>query len=45
MFISKGMNKKINRIYEKSLELVLNDHESTVNEMLDAFTNIALTGC
>ena len=35
MFISKGLNKKINRIHEKSLRLVLNDHRSTLDEMLD----------
>ena len=35
MFTSKGLNKKINRIYEKSLRLVLNDHQSTLDEMLD----------
>ena len=29
------MNKKINRIHEKSLGLVLNDHQSTLDEMLD----------
>ena len=36
MFTSKGLNKKINRIHEKSLRLVLNDHQSTLDEMLDA---------
>ena len=35
MFTSKGLNKKINRIHEKSLRLVLNDHQSTLDEMLD----------
>ena len=35
MFTSKGLNKKINRIHEKSLRLVLNDHQSTLGEMLD----------
>ena len=35
MFTSKGLNKKINTFYEKSLRLVLNDHQSTLNEMLD----------
>ena len=35
MFTSKGLNKKINRIHEKSLRLVLNDHQSTFDEMLE----------
>ena len=35
MFTSKELNKKINRIHEKSLRLVLNDHQSTLDEMLD----------
>ena len=35
MFTSKGLNKKINRIHKKSLRLVLNDHQSTLDEMLD----------
>ena len=29
MFTSKGLNETINRIHEKSLRLVLNDHQST----------------
>ena len=35
MFTSKGLNKMTNRIHEKSLRLVLNDHQSTLDEMLD----------
>ena len=35
MFTSKGLNKEINRIHEKSPKLVLNDHRSTLDEMLD----------
>ena len=35
MFTLKGQNKKINKIHEKSLMLVLNDHQSTLDEMLD----------
>ena len=35
MFTSKGLNKKINRIHEKFLRLLLNDHQSTLDEMLD----------
>ena len=35
MFTSKVLNKKINRIHEKSLRLVLNDNQSTSDEMLD----------
>ena len=35
MFTSKGLNKKTNRIHEKSLRLVLNDHQSTLDEILD----------
>ena len=31
----KGLIKKINRIHEKSLRLVLSDHQSTLDEMLD----------
>ena len=34
----KGLSKKINRIHEKSLRLVLNDHQSTLDEMLDTLT-------
>ena len=34
-FTSKGLNKKINRIHKKSLRLVLNGHQSTLDEMLD----------
>ena len=34
-FTSKGLNKKINRINEKSLRLVLNNHQSILDEMLD----------
>ena len=36
LFTSKGLNKKTNRIHEKSLGLILNDHQSTLDEMLDA---------
>ena len=36
MFTSKVLNKKINRIHGKSLNLVLNDHQSILDEMLDA---------
>ena len=36
MFTSKELNKMINRIHEKSLILVLNEHQSTVEEMLDS---------
>ena len=35
MCTSKGLNKKINRIYEKSVRLDLNDYQSTLDEMLD----------
>ena len=35
MFKFKGLNKKINRIHEKSLTLVLNDHQSTLDKILD----------
>ena len=35
MFTSKGLNKKINKIHEKSLRLVLNGHQSTLDEILD----------
>ena len=31
MFTSKGLNKKTNRIHEKSIRLVLNDHQSRRN--------------
>ena len=34
MFTSKRLNKKINRI-QKSLRLVLNDNQSTLDEMFD----------
>ena len=35
MFTSKGLNQKINRIHEKSLRLVLNVHQSTLDKMLN----------
>ena len=35
MFTSKGLNQKINRIHEKSLRFVLNDHQSTLDKMLN----------
>ena len=35
MFTSKGLNNKINRIYEKSPRLILNDHQSTLDKVLD----------
>ena len=35
MFTSKGLNQKINRIHEKSLRLVLNDHQSTLDKMIN----------
>ena len=35
MFKSKGLNKKINRIHKKSLRLILKNHQSTLDEMLD----------
>ena len=35
MFPSKALNKKINRSHEKSLRLVLNDHRSILDEMLE----------
>ena len=35
MFTFKGLNKKINRIHEKSLRLVLNDYQSMLDEMFD----------
>ena len=42
MFTFKGLNKKINRIHEKSLRLVLNDHQSTLDEMLDTLNEKAV---
>ena len=38
MFKSKWMNKNINRIHEKSLRLVLNDLQFTLDEILDTLT-------
>ena len=35
MFTSKGLNNKINRIYEKSPRLILNDHQSILDKILD----------
>ena len=35
MFTSKGLNNKIDRTHEKPLRLVLNDHRSPLDEMLD----------
>ena len=40
MLTSKELNKKINRVYEKSLRLVLNDHQFTLDEMLDTLGGI-----
>ena len=34
IFPSKGLNKKISRIHKKSLRLVWNNHQSTLDEML-----------
>ena len=34
MFTSKGLNKNIIRFHEKSLRLILNDNQSTLDEML-----------
>ena len=34
IFTSKGLNEEINRIHERSLRLVLNDYQSTLDEML-----------
>ena len=34
MLTSKGLNKKINRIHEKFIRLTLNEHQSTLDEML-----------
>ena len=42
MFTSKELNKKINRIHEKSLRLVLNDHQSTLDQMLDTLNEKAI---
>ena len=42
MFTSKGLNKKINRIHEKSRRLVLNDHQPTLDEMLDTLNEKAI---
>ena len=35
MFTSKVLNKKINRVHEKSVRLDLKDHQYTLDEMLD----------
>ena len=35
MFTYKGLNKKKNKIHEKTVSLVLNDHQSTLDKMLD----------
>ena len=42
IFTFKVLRKKINRIHEKSLRLVLNDHQSTLDEMLDTLTEKAI---
>ena len=42
MRTSKGLNKKINRIYEKSVRLDLNVHQSTLDEMLDTLHEKAI---
>ena len=42
MFASKGLNKKINKVYEKSLRLVLNYHQSTLDEMLETLNEKAI---
>ena len=38
MCTSKGLNIKIDKIHEKSLRLVLNDHQSILDRMLDTLT-------
>ena len=40
MFSSKGLNKKI-KIKKKSSRLILNDHQSTMDKMLDTFNEKA----
>ena len=42
MFTSKELNKKINRIHENFVRLVLNDHQSTLDEMLDTLNEKAI---
>ena len=34
MFTSKGCNKRIKKIYERSLRLIFNDYESSFNDMI-----------
>ena len=36
MFTSKALNQKIKKTHEKSLRSVLNNHQSTLDQMLDA---------
>ena len=38
MFTFKKLNKKVNRIHENSLRLVLNNHQSALDEMLDTLS-------
>ena len=40
MFSSKGLNKKI-KLKKKSSRLILNDHQSTMDKMLDTFNEKA----
>ena len=34
MFSSKGRYKRINKIHERSLRLIINDYESSINSLL-----------
>ena len=46
MFSSKGMNEKIKKIHEKPLKLILNDHQSALDEMLDTLNEKTIhQGC
>ena len=45
MFSSKGYYKKISKIHEASLRLILNDYESSLDSLLNPRNKYLLKGC
>ena len=40
MFSSKGVNRKIDGTHEKTSRLIVNDHKSTLDKMVDTLTHL-----
>ena len=45
MFTSKGCNKRINRIHERSLRLILSDYEPSFDDMLSTLNEKTIHQC